>query len=364
MNQGTPKPVPALLTGELLRSLKLRAKWPSVREYLGSKDLRPRTGWSAIDDALNGKKQAPELLAALQQYYAGINLAGDRYIQQYDLDDSAIVDLLKALASAQVARNAFHTHYPFILPAASLHAVGNQMELCEITQQGADYILVFCSRREYIERQLFEGSAAAAIGASTPSLAGFDRILGLKAKYFQAFDIVAIRPKLKRVEFQIDLPPGQAREGQKETQTRLLLQTATLCLPPLTFIGPLTRPVNMFPAIGEIYSDARNGGKLKSLKLRTATGLIDHLRTLVDGEDLRINKYHTNATEAVGNKVEPFEVLTELEFKNPGGKVTVAISSSVSMLASNDKFVGGFEVMGAATQTDILRATSKAMSFC
>jgi hypothetical protein len=355
----------AIKDADLVRSLRARAQWQWVKASLREKDLKPGTGWASIEAALaENLTYGKNVRTVLTDFYRSIKLAGRKYIQIFDLPPELSTELCSSLKSATAAPSKFSSHYPYVLTDAELAGAPSVLTLCEVIPSGDDFLLVFCSRKDYTEKETFENAVAEAIGEQAPSLKGYSKIVGLKTKSFQAFDVVAIRPKLQRIEVMVDMPHGHIQDFDRFEQALKMRAAVTLHLPPLGNYLASKVATNLFPAIDAMYQ-SKDGGKIKELRLRTSTGLVDNLKTTVDTDDLRINKYHTDAAKAVNYEVALFDLTTTLALSFPPTHVTIRLRSNVTQIAvaPENRTLHGVEVIDGMSPSDIARSINKLQTF-
>ena len=365
LTDGIQAAAAAIKDADLVRSLRVRAQWQWVKASLQAKDLKPGTDWVSIEAALTENlTYGKNARTVLTDFYSSIKLAGRKYIQIFDLPPEVSTAISSSLKSATVAPSKFSSHYPYILTEAELAGAPSELTLCEIIPSVDDFLLVFCSRKDFTEKETFEDAAAEAIGKQAPTLKGYSKIVGLKTKSFQAFDVVAIRPKLQRMEVMVDMPHGHIQDFDRFEQALKMLTAASLHLPVLGSYLAGKVPTNLFPAIDALYQ-GNYGGQIKELRLRTSTGLVDILRTTVDTDDLRINKYHTDAAKAVNNEVEIFDLTSRLALSFPPAHVTIRLRSNVKQMAAapENRTLHGVEVIDGLSQSDIARSINKLQSF-
>jgi len=215
-----------------------------------------------------------------------------------------------------------------------------------------------------MERIFFEGEAAQAITRKIKALDGYESLVAMKPQSLQAFDVVVVRTSLRRLEVMVDVPL-EHRYGLDRAERILKIMSAiSLQIPLLKEIGSGLRHINLFSAINGMYRD-KNGGVLQSIKVRTSTGLLDHLRTTLTADDLRQNKYHTASTNAVNNEVDPFDILTRLDLTMPAASVTIHLSASVGTLGGppETRWLHGLEILDCVSQRDAIRAVNRVISF-
>jgi hypothetical protein len=363
---GTSGASTPLSDGNLLRSLRARSAWQWTKAFLVKKDLKPGTGYPAIEAALAANnKYGQNLRVALQEFYESIRFAGRKYVQIFEIP-SNISDVLKPILNeAQVQPSKFSEFFPYVLPDTALGSAPPTITLCEVTKSASgDYTLVYCSRKDYTERDIFENAAATELGKLAPALVGYGKIVGLKTRSFQAFDMVVIRPGLRRLEILVDMPLGHIQDFDKIEQATNVLRAVELHLPQLAQHLAGKFPDNIFAAIDEIYKNV-DGGQLQEIRLRTSTGLLDTLKTTVDADDLRINKYHTESAKAVNNEVEIYDITTRFQLALPPSAVTARLKSSVRTLSAHaeSRALRGFELLDCMSPHDILRSVNKVQSF-
>ncbi|MGN7874690.1 hypothetical protein ACTJKJ_14080 [Roseateles sp. 22389] len=350
----------------LVRSLRNRAKWPWVRDYLKANDIKPGGGWTdlAVSSSELGQK-GQQLRALLETYFSAIRTGGLKYVQVFELDAALLSAVSSQLAGALVTKSAFSSTYPYTLPEGQLRSASNQLTLCEIipTSRG-DFVLVFCSRKDYTEKEVFSDSAAVLIGNQVPTLEGFTTIVGLRRRSFQAYDLAIVRPSLGRIEIAVDMPLSHATDFNKVEQALRVGAAIETHVSSLHGFFAGNTALNLFPAIAEIYGNI-NAGKIAELHLRTSTGLVDVLRTTLPDDDLRNNPYHTDAAKAVKNQVELFDVTTRLMLAFPQTETTVRLKSFVAELANKEdhRFLAGVDFLDSSSEHDLLRAINKLTSY-
>jgi hypothetical protein len=184
---GTSGASTPLSDGNLLRSLRARSAWQWTKAFLVKKDLKPGTGYPAIEAALAANnKYGQNLRVALQEFYESIRFAGRKYVQIFEIP-SNISDVLKPILNeAQVQPSKFSEFFPYVLPDTALGSAPPTITLCEVTKSASgDYTLVYCSRKDYTERDIFENAAATELGKLAPALVGYGKIVGLKPGVFR-----------------------------------------------------------------------------------------------------------------------------------------------------------------------------------
>ena len=348
----------------LFDSLKARCRWPWIRRFLKDNDLKPGIGWADVERlAASGTKDGADLITKLTDVYVDLVISGNKYVQVYELDDELAKSLAPIGSHGTVSDSAFTSSYPYVLRPGDLKGAPSEKTLCEVRHlSNGDFCLVYCSRRDYVERQLFEGPAAEAIVKASKVLSGFDQVIALRTQSFQAYDVVTIRPKAKRIELMVDLPLAHAQDLQRETQASLLLVSASLSLPALQKLVQSQAPDNLADAIMEIYRN-KTAGKLQGLRFRTSDGLLDFLRTTIDTDDLRINKYHANGASAINNEIDPFEVTTRFDLTMPAGHAIVRLAGRLRSGATSTDVLYGMDVTECLNHRDLSRAIGKVVSY-
>ncbi|HGO6081717.1 TPA: hypothetical protein ACK3PA_006213 [Burkholderia cenocepacia] len=332
----TPGPTPA----DIIDAMRNRCSWPSLREALKKDNLPSGTGWAELGGGADDKQgNGPKLRQFLWQYFQEHIIAGERYVQLYDLPDGVKTALLSTLKAATVPKSAFSISYPLPLSSKSLLAAPSEPTLVEVRPLGNDdYALVYCSVRSYDDRVRYEYDQLPSQVKQTYQ--GIDELITVKKVHFQAYDVAIVRTGLKRIEICIDQPS----KGVRNLGMLVLSVFGTLCnnLPGLrkAYESP---SYNVFPAIAGIYFKLGEG-TVRSLSFRTLTGSRKREKMIRSDEDLRSEKFHHAGAQAVDNKLKPFELTVDWDSKIPPGKVEVGMKALIREVSNPAPRLEGFTV--------------------
>ena len=326
---------------DVINALRNRCGWPHLREALKKANLPAGTGWAEVGGAAEDKQgNGPKLRQFLWDYHWEHVIAGERYVQLYDLPTTSKAKLIGTLKAAVVPSSAFSSTYPLPLASKQLLSAPSDPTLVDVRAlTGNDYALVYCSVRSYDIREKYEFSQLPSHVQQTYK--EIDELITVKKIYFQAYDVAVVRPGLERIEICIDQP---SKGAHAYLGTSVLGVFGALCnnIPALQEAYQ-SEPYNIFPAIGGIYF-AQGEGTVRSLSFRTLTGSRKHEKMIKSDDDLRSEAFHHAGARAVRNKLKPYELTVDWDSKIPPGTVEVAMNALIRELSTASPRLDGFYV--------------------
>lgn len=325
----------------VITALRDRCSWPHFREALKKARLPIGLGWAELEGAADDKYgNGPKLRQLLQGYYSEHIVAGERFVQIYDLPQIDKIKLLATLSSAVISHSEFQATYPLPLPSKLLLAAPSTPTLVEVRAlDHNDYALVYCSVRSYDDRVKYAYSQLPTHVQQTYT--EIDQLITVRKVYYQAYDVAIVRPGLGRIEICVDRP----KKVNADYISSVVLNIFGALCGNLSILGKAfgTQPYNIFPAIAGIYFTA-NEGTVRSLSFRTLTGSRKHEKMIKSDDDLRAEKFHQAGAQAVQNKLKPYELTVDWDIKVPNGKVEVAMKALIKEVSSPDPRLEGFYV--------------------
>lgn len=347
-----------LKTNEVIAALKRRCSWHELRETLKNSELPTGLGWVELESkATENTDQGKKIQDHIQAFYKTHILAGERYVQLYDVPSQLAKDLTKKLGNFSINPAVFSNNYPLPISQSNLKNTSTTPTLVSIEKiSNGDMALVFCAARHYSEKDIYPLSQIAPQVAQIYS--GIDELITVKKIYFQAFDLVIIRPSLDRIEVCIDLP--NLGYVDFEDAALKLLATATAHIPSLEEVYK-SNPFNVFNTIKDIF-EAPNEGKVKSLAFRTLTGSRKFEKMVRKSEDLRYEKFHQGGMTAVKNEISPYELTVDWKFVIPKGQAEIELKTSIKELSYENPTLTGFYVRAIDPNT-FLEAVNKIVKY-
>lgn len=325
---------------DVINAMRNRCSWPNLREALRKVNLPAGTGWAELGSVADDKQgNGPKLRQFLWDYFQEHIIAGERYVQLYDLPDDTKTILLNTLRSAIAPNSEFSKSYPVPLSSTAMLAAPSDPTLVEVRHLGNDdYALVYCSVRSYDDREKYRYDQLPSQVKQTYK--GIDELITVRKVYFQAYDVAIVRPGLSRIEICIDQPS----KGIGNFSTTVLRVFGALCnnIPALRKAYE-SQPYNVFPAIAGIYFQ-KNEGTVRFLSFRTLTGSRKHEKMIKSDDDLRSEKFHHAGAKAVDNKLKPYALTVDWDSKIPAGNVEVAMKALIREVSNPVPQLEGFTV--------------------
>lgn len=366
MSQLPPKSTLATTKFEnVIGALQERCSWLLVKDLLVANGLKPGLGWAdLVARGEKGDAEGAKISGLVRMFFWEYVVAGKRYVQIYDLPKDVWPSIQTQLLGAKIHHSAFTSSYPLALSASELAAAPTDQTLCEIrTLNGDDVQLIFCSSRSFEESFLIERNTSPAVMAAVDlAIKGYDRLVAYKQQWIQAFDVVTFRPSLDRVEIALDLNSRGASFDGGSLSLKLLAaaKQAISAIAPI-YTGQL--PMNIFPAIGEIYK-SRGSSELNIIdaNFRTPSGAINRGK-MPSMEDLREEPFHKSGAEAVKKEIRVGGIVVAWTFKYPPGKAKTKLWTRISVAAGQDPMLVDMELSDASRDSDVAQACTKIVKY-
>jgi hypothetical protein len=336
-----------------------------MKRLLATRNLKPGGGWLDLKARVaKGDSDAQVISALVRQAFRGTLVAGSRYIQMYDIEHDMAKTIVARLEDAQVPPSAFAARYPLPLAGSALELAPGEFTLCEISRSGPDLQLVFCSRQVIEESLTIDGTSSPTVMSTfTQALSGYDKFVAYRRQPIQVFDVVSIRPQLKRIEVALDITQKTSDFDAEVVALKLLFHMA-LIVPELKVLIDAQHGVNLFPAISEIYkSGARSDTVIVDLGFRTPSGAINRGKMPSNSEDIRDETFHKRGSEGVQKKINPHGIVVNWTFSFPKGSARVRLWTSAAKAMAPIPYIWGAEVSEAVGDSDIVQALNKLTSF-
>lgn len=332
---------------------------------MAARNLKPGGGWPDLKArTAKGDSDSQVLESLVRQAYLGGIVAGDRYVQLYEIDDGLAVAMASRLSAAAVPITPFSTRYPLPLVGPDLDAAPRTFTLCEIARSGADIQLVFCSRQVIEESLLIDGTSTPDVMSTfSQALSGYDKFVAYRRQSVQVFDVLTVRTQLRRIEIALDITQKTSDFEPGEVALQLLFHAALL-LPELKTLIDAQHGINLYPAIAEIYkSVAKSDTAIVDIGFRTPSGATNRGKMPSGAEDIRDETFHKSGSEGVKKKINPHGIVVHWTFSFPPGGAKVKLWTSAAKALAPTPYVWGAEVRDMAADTDMVQAVNKLTSF-
>jgi hypothetical protein len=350
----------------LLACVKARWSYRDLSAILDAEgiSLSKGYGWDALHDHLNG---ADAVLCAkatkvLSDLVSDLALAGTKDVHIFDVSEAEVNNIALAMAAiAAPANGAYKLAYPMPLRETALKSMTTDHELAAtVHRSNGDIALVLCARRTAEERDRYQYSQVTA--AVKQAFAGVDEIITIKKTDYQVFDVLTVRPKLRRVEVLID-QPGLIR-GPETSEMRCLtiLGRALTLVPDLTPLYEANSPINLFPCISALYH-AASEGRISKLSFRSPTDSKKR-EEMTSDKDLRTEPFHAAGVVAVGD-ITPYDITVVWDSlsANISGGSGVQIGMPISTLSSETHSVRHARIINARSDTSVVAIVNKLVSY-
>lgn len=346
---------------QLISNLRDRITYRDLSKILSEEKISKAAGWDKLLEKLNSADAALTERAeqSLKSLHTGFVLAGTKDAFVYELDESTLASIQKGFINLNVSEGNFTASYPLVLSSTELAKLTFDHELAhkEIHESG-DISLVFCARRSEEDRVTYKYSEVTQ--AVQSAFKGFEEFIAVRRTNYQIFDVITLRPKLRRIEVLID-HPGKIR-GTETSELRCLallgrLATAILAVQK---IYDANMPLNLVHCISGLYH-AKTEGRVSNLSFRTPNGSVN--KGALPSQDLRTDPFHKSGVTAVGD-VTPYDVTISWDkLITAKGSVSVQIGMPISGLSSDDCYVKNARIIGARTDAAVVGVINKLVSY-
>lgn len=298
-------------------AMRLRLRLAQIKPLFAQAGLSIGTGFKSLLEKIGeGGHEGDALAEKLVNVYKDQLILGPRSVLVLQRDGFDYRALARGLLSLRPGDSPFSHAYPLPLTSPQLRATPQEgpvlVEVRALTEGAV--ALIFSSVRTFDDRE--EKRPADFTGQQRAILGDFERLVVINSFYYQAYDVLIVRPGLDLVEVRVDAVRDTSSEHAHQTANALLLllshvhaQVADLA----------TGYVNFFPAIKSMYVDAL-AGKIEKLWFQTDTGSIKKELMSERGADLRREPYHVSGVTALlngetvlQNQLQPFLIKTNWE---------------------------------------------------
>jgi hypothetical protein len=350
----------------VLDALKDRCSWLLVKELLVSKKIKPGLGWADLTArGEKGDAEGAAISRLLRDFFWEYVVAGKRHIQLYELPKDVWAPISNQLVNAIVPHSVFTASYPFSLLQSALPAAPTDQTLCEIRPlPNGEYQMVFCSSRSFEESLTLERNTSPTVMAAVDqAIPGYNRLVAYKQQWVQAFDVITFRPSLERVEVALDMNSRGMSFNGAELALKLLAATAQV-MPAIDPIYKGSIPMDLFPAIGEIYKSRSNSElKIVDTNFRTPSGAMNRGKMPSSDEDIREEEFHKNGVAGVKKEIRVGGLVVAWTFKYPQGSAKTKLWTRILVSASQTPNLYDMEISDAAKDSDVQQACTKIVKY-
>ncbi|WP_333814834.1 hypothetical protein [Tabrizicola sp.] len=217
----------------------------------------------------------------------------------YAVGNEGRAALAEAISKAPLGQGPFASSYPLLLDEQALGEAGLDPELVQIVRNAEGVGAVFASCVNLTTRETI---STAQLDEHSALRTQFDEIVGLRYRPVQLFAVVWVHSRHNVVEVRTDFPRGMTQELAHQLQSQYRKAVNML-------IGQdiLVRPVDLYPLVWSMYSDASEG-KVVQLTFNTSTGSVKDERMRRTRLCLREELYHVGGVNALSQDIQPFHV--------------------------------------------------------
>lgn len=348
----------------LIENVRARLSYRDVQAMLKEHGLTGYAGWKPLLERLCNVdvNQAKKFASIFYKALCDSVLAGTKDIYIFSLDDdSELVELVKQFEAIGSPNGIYASKFPEALSSAELSKVSVDHELAQVIQRdNGDISLLLCAKRTAEERTRYGLSEVNE--AVRLSFDGFDEFIAIRRTDYQVFDVLNIRPKLRRVEVLIDQPDKIHSPETSEERCLTVLGRVMTLIPGLRHYYESNAPLNLASCINGMYQ-ASNEGRVSRLSFRSPTDSLKK-ETMTSAQDLRTEAFHTAGVKAVGT-ITPYELSIVWDSITAGvlKGAELQVGMTVAMLSQQGAQVRSARVSKARSDEAIVAIVNKLVSY-
>lgn len=318
----------------IARTMRARMPWDTARRVFDFGKVEKAHGWDNTlrkieDDYSDNEAVTQTLSAALADHV----LCGEKLTSFHRLTKKQMAELSDAASRLRPKSTPFRESYPAAIDQKMIDETFPEDPTLVAVEKREDGIgVVYASTRAIQVREPIDISAIPDDAGDL--LDGYDEVVGIKLKKYQAMDVVWIPHSGSYIDIRVDFPKGMHRDTGVATQEaikRLFARAVDIELP--------ASPANLYPIIRKIYDD-QDEGDVVELAFGTTTASLKHEKMRRGGLCLRDEIYHRGGKRALGSPINPHRISVRWEVGLGGVK-------SFPELSLN----GGTRMAGSAAPT-------------
>lgn len=273
-----------------------------IRDRSAGKASRKNDG---LEDSLRTAITSSGNLAedALIPWYKKIRLENSKSVSIYELSSKVHPSSLP-LDDLEIDEE-YSKYYPLPLPEECLRARGNTPTLSHIEKTSAGTRLIFCSKREYREKE--EVSVDELSDDYRERNQSSYQVVVFSKGFFQAFDTLFLPTGGKVALLSVDTikKPSESRDTLRDRLERRIQST----FHDIGADDEFQTPVNLFPAIKSLYNKTGEGrGRVFELHFTTGNDTKRTVQIRREETDIREEPYHTQGMLAIDGVMDPFHL--------------------------------------------------------
>lgn len=357
-----------MVIAQILEGFRQRSSWTDIRYVLQVCDLSAGRGWDNTIKKLTAEKELEEnekfdsKVKLLQEHYKDFLLVNNKAVELYFLERDSLDKLIDLLTFHQFEQNLFHKAYPFPLSEEGLEDVDSTQKLVEIVNTDDSLIIVFCSKRFFVERSEIDPSELEE--STRKELIYYDKIIGIRENHRQFFDVVILSKHENTIEVRVDIttcPPSKcltSKEVDKAFYETIQSFNALLKLK-----ASLDKNANVFPLIDRLYESSE--GQVTELGFVTDGGSIKHEKMRKKSTCLRIEPYHDAGKKAV-HHITPYRLSVSWDSRisvNLNKAPELSLPGNVKELSRMPPYLGNFYIKNCICSKDYNFVFDKILSY-
>lgn len=346
----------------LVAEIERRLGYREFAPFLAQHGLGKAQGWDKFLGKL--KDAGPDLkrqaLIALKDLHSALVVAGTKDVFIFELSDEDVEALAAEVEDVEPSESPYSRCFPFSLDQAALAQQSRDHVLAErIIYESGDVSFVLAAKRTFEERDKY--SLDEVNQAVRDAFVGFDEFIAVKRSNYQIFDVVTIRPHLRRLEVLIDEPDRAFGTEDSNARCQMVLGRLSTLIPSLGPIYERDTPIDLAPCIGSMYH-RRTEGRVTRLSFRSPSGSVN--KGLVPTQtDLRTDDFHEYGVQGVG-QIAPYDVTIAWDnLAGERGTVAGRIGMPLSGLSGEGHFVRSARLTDARSDGQVVAVLNKFVSY-
>jgi hypothetical protein len=296
----------------LLRSVDLKYDFTPFLRILSQIGLPTGQGWvrtkRKLEQKFHDDPKSLEKFKKLNRTYQECVITGNKTSSFFKVSDSSYYnDVYRFFESLSVPQNDYSNYYPYVMPVNELQKNHvNVYKIANIDNDIHGITVVLCNHRIHEDKNTIETGSLR--GQAKKEFNQYDRLIAIKDKPIQTFDILFLHKKRQIIELRLDW--SQTIKIRPEQVLKSLKGFITNLNPSLLKFKVFEEKLPLNPLYNAFYKN--RDGILVELGFATDDAFDRHTYNRRAKEDIRDTQFHNNAA-ANAKIIEPFKVEVKMD---------------------------------------------------
>ena len=285
----------------ILASIRERLSWTAARPLIANCGVPTGQGWDKTIERVRNENPTCNI-DGLNQILLESILCGNKYTRLHNLNDELRGAWQKAISDLSIPSTKAAKAFPRLLSDEDVAELGTELVPLNIQMNEDGFGLVLTAnypmrKREQIPINSLEGLSDR-----------FDEVHGVVIGPVQVFAVLWVPHHRNQMELRVDYPKGMQQDELLGLSGQLLTFAKSLG------VGKIGDPIDLFPAVRNLYDD-KDEGRVIEMNFVTTTGGQKNEKILrrMGTVDQRSEAYHVAGSIALNHDIKIYRIHVEWE---------------------------------------------------